>query len=50
MIISANVAVKGDFLYYIKRLKLASWLKTVFFNKCYIFFINTSYRQKLQEL
>jgi hypothetical protein len=50
VIVSANVTIKGDFLHYIKGLKLASQLKTVFFNKCYVFFTDTFYQQKLQEL
>jgi hypothetical protein len=43
VIINVNVIVKGNFLYYVKRLKLSSWLKTVFFNKCYVSFINIFY-------
>jgi hypothetical protein len=47
VIVNINVVVKDNFLYYTKGLKLASQLKTVFFNKYYVFFINTSYQQKL---
>jgi hypothetical protein len=47
IIVNVNVIVKGDFLHYIKGLKLADQLKTVFFNECYVFFINTFYQQKL---
>jgi hypothetical protein len=43
VIVSVNVAIKGDFLYYTKELKLAGRLKAVFFNKCYVFFTNTFY-------
>jgi hypothetical protein len=50
VIVSADVAVKGDFLHYARGLELASQLKAVFFDKCYVFFTNTSYQQKLREL
>jgi hypothetical protein len=50
VIVSADVAVKGDFLHYARGLELAGRLKAVFFNKCYVFFTDTFYWQKLREL
>jgi hypothetical protein len=50
VIVSADVAVKGDFLHYARGLKLAGRLKTVFFNECYVSFTDIFYRQKLREL
>jgi superfamily II DNA helicase RecQ len=50
VIVSADVAVKGDFLHYARGLKLAGQLKTVFFDKCHVSFTDTSYRQKLRKL
>jgi hypothetical protein len=47
VVVSANIAINNNFLYYARRLKLAGQLKAIFFDEGYIAFINTSYQKKL---
>jgi hypothetical protein len=50
VIVSADIAIDGDFLYYARGLERAGRLKAVFFDKAHVSYTDTSYRQKLREL
>ena len=50
LMVSADQAVKGSFLYFAKGLKLNKQLAHIFFNECYITVIDTLYQAKLREL
>ncbi len=50
LIVSADRAVDGDFLYFAKGLELNKQLAHVFFDECHVAVTDTSYRAKLQEL
>ena len=45
IVVSADWAVQGEFLHYAKGLELSGQLAHVFFDKCYVAFTDTSYRQ-----
>jgi hypothetical protein len=50
LIVSADRAVEGDFLYFAKGLELHKQLAHVFFDECHVAVTDTSYRAKLREL
>jgi hypothetical protein len=50
LIISADRAVKSDFLYFAKKLKLNKQLAYVFFNECYVAIIDILYCARLRKL
>jgi superfamily II DNA helicase RecQ len=43
IVVSANRAVQGEFLHYAKGLELSGQLAYVFFDECYVAFIDTLY-------
>jgi superfamily II DNA or RNA helicase len=50
MVVSADRAMKGEFLHYAKGLELSGHLAHVFFDECHVAFTDTSYRERLREL
>jgi hypothetical protein len=47
VVVSANITIDSDFLYYVRGLELTGLLEAIFFNEYQVSFTNTSYRQKL---
>ncbi len=47
MVVSADWAVKGEFLHYAKGLELSGHLAHLFFDECHVAFTDTSYREQL---
>jgi superfamily II DNA helicase RecQ len=50
IVVSADRAIKGEFLHYAHSLISKGQLAHVFFNECHVAFTDTSYRKRLQEL
>jgi superfamily II DNA helicase RecQ len=50
VVVSANRAVDGTFLHYVKGLELEGQLAHVFFDKVHVAFTDMSYCAQLQEL
>ena len=50
IVVSADQAVRGEFLHYAKGLELSGQLAHVFFDECHVAFTDTGYRERLREL
>jgi superfamily II DNA helicase RecQ len=50
IIVSANRAISGAFLQFVRRIQQQRQLVHMFFNKCHVAMTDTSYRTRLQQL
>ena len=50
IVVSADRAVRGEFLHYATGLQLHQQLAHMFFDECHVAFTDTSYRARLREL